>query len=63
MSNRKMTPHNGNGVLNVLEIGRVSTPDQPIADIEAGYQYAERCLKDIYDGQTNIRRLENISKV
>jgi DNA invertase Pin-like site-specific DNA recombinase len=43
--------------LNVLEIGRVSTLEQPISNIEAGYQYAERCLKDVFDGEKDVRRL------
>ncbi|HSZ59740.1 MAG TPA: recombinase family protein [Tepidisphaeraceae bacterium] len=41
----------------MLEIGRVSTEDQDINNIEAGYQYAERVLKDIWDGESVIRRL------
>src|SRR4051812_712225 len=56
MSYKKMTPRSGD-VLNVLVIGRVSTPMQDIGNIEAGYLYVEGLTKDICDGQKNVRRL------
>lgn len=57
MNLKKMAPSNGTKILNVLVIGRVSRPEQPITNIEAGYLYAERCLKDVYDGEAEVRRL------
>jgi DNA invertase Pin-like site-specific DNA recombinase len=57
MSYKKMTPRNGTKVLNVLVIGRVSTPDQPISNIEAGFQYAEGCIKDVYEGEPCVKHL------
>src|SRR5271170_1249503 len=57
MSYRKMTPRVPGSPLHVLVLGRVSTTHQQITNIEASYQFAERYLKDIYDGETIVRRL------
>src|SRR4051794_10204253 len=59
MNYPKMKSH-GAGPLNVLLIGRVSTPGQDIGNIEAGYQYAEGVLPDIdgiKDVEVVVRRL------
>jgi hypothetical protein len=49
----------GAGPLNVVVIGRVSTPGQDIGNIEAGYLYAEAVLPEIdgiKDGEVVVRR-------
>jgi site-specific DNA recombinase len=56
-SAKPLTPRDPNGPLRVLVIGRVSTPHQDVNNIEAGYEYAERYLKTIYDGPTHIKHL------
>ncbi|MDB5356080.1 MAG: hypothetical protein JWN24_2533 [Phycisphaerales bacterium] len=53
----KHTPKIPNGPLHVLIIGRVSTAQQAITNIEAGYAYAESILKQLYDGKIVIKRL------
>jgi hypothetical protein len=57
MNYKKMILPPGCTVLNVLVIGRVSTTHQDIKNIEAGYQYAEKVLDDVWSGATVIKRL------
>ena len=47
---RKMTAKNKNGILRAIVIGRVSTLQQQQSNIEAGYQYVDPFLKQLYDG-------------
>jgi site-specific DNA recombinase len=54
-----LTPKYPNGPLRVLMLGRVSTPGQPITNLEASYEYAQRVVKDVYkyDGPMEIKYL------
>ena len=51
----KMVPKDPSGKLHVMLIGRVSTPQQQLANIEAGYAYAKQCLRGIWDGLIDFK--------
>jgi DNA invertase Pin-like site-specific DNA recombinase len=55
--NIPFTPKNPDSLLWVLVIGRVSTPQQDVANIEAGYSYAERFFRGLYDGPLHVKHL------
>ncbi len=53
----KLIPKNPDGKARVLVIGRVSTPQQDVGNIEAGYEYVERMLKPLFEGKTIVTHL------
>ncbi len=55
--NKKMKPREPGRPLHVMVVGRVSTPQQDIENIEAGYIFAEKVLPEIWDGESIITRL------
>jgi site-specific DNA recombinase len=55
MTSVPLVPKSDDGILRVLMVGRVSTEQQPLSNIEAGYEYAKRHLN--YHGKTLIKQL------
>lgn len=52
-----LRPRNGNGVLRVAIIGRISTEHQNIENISASYRYVEAYLSQIYQGPVEVQLL------
>ena len=50
-------PKNPQGPLMVIVIGRVSTPQQNLTNIEASYEDDERYLRSLYSDEIHIKRL------
>lgn len=57
MNHRPLVPKDPSGVLWVLVIGRVSTPQQDVGNIEAGYEYAQKILKADWQGPLHVKHL------
>jgi site-specific DNA recombinase len=57
LSTIPFVPKNPGRPLNVAVIGRISTPQQHIENIEASYQYVQEYLGRIYQGPVEIKLL------
>ncbi|MEI8198408.1 MAG: recombinase family protein, partial [Phycisphaerae bacterium] len=56
MSNTNgLIPKDSSGILHVMMIGRVSTPQQQLSNIEASYAYARGALVGKWDGAIEIK--------
>jgi DNA invertase Pin-like site-specific DNA recombinase len=55
--NVPLVPKDPNGPLRVMILGRISTPHQDLENINASYGFAERYLKQIYQGPLHVKHL------
>lgn len=54
--NKPLVPKDPEGNLQVISIGRVSTPTQPLANVDASHDYVVRLLQAAYSGKMSVKR-------
>ena len=52
---KPLQPKSSDGTAWVLLVGRVSTEKQAISNIHAGFEYARRHLREVFDGPIHFK--------